>query len=104
LDACAGFVDPIHGYRKDDPFLDEDPEATPGPPGTVYVTALVVGPVYSGDRYDGYLDDVLLYTDFVQGWVRGALLSEDGRVLADRHLLHYDGLIPGLVQGPDGYV
>ncbi|MEW6270499.1 MAG: PQQ-dependent sugar dehydrogenase [Thermodesulfobacteriota bacterium] len=101
---CADLVDPIHGYRKDDAFVDEDPDATPGPPGTVYVTALVVGPVYSGGRYDGYLDDVLLYSDFVQGWVRGALLSEDGRVLADRHLLHYDGLIPGLVKGPDGFV
>ena len=104
LAECAGFVDPIHGYRKDDAFLDEDPDAVPGPPGTVYVTALIVGPVYAGERYDGYLDDVLLYADFVQGWVRGALLSEDGRVLADRHLLHYDGLIPALTKGPDGHV
>lgn len=104
LAECAGFVDPIHGYRKDDAFLDEDPDAAPGPPGTVYVTALIVGPVYAGDRYDGYLDDVLLYADFVQGWVRGALLSEDGRVLADRHLLHYDAHVPGLTRGPDGWV
>jgi glucose/arabinose dehydrogenase len=103
-EACTGLVEPIHGYRKDDAFVDEDPDATPGPPGTVYVTALVIGPVYRGERYDGYLDDVLLYTDFVQGWVRGALLGEDGRVLADRHLLHYDGLVPGLVKGPDGWV
>jgi len=101
---CAGFVDPIHGYRKDDAFIDEDPDAVPGPPGTVYVTALIAGPVYAGERYDGYLDDVLVYADFVQGWVRGALLSEDGRVLADRHLLHYGGLIPAITRGPDGYV
>lgn len=104
LAECAGFVDPIHGYRKDDAFVDEDPEAVPGPPGTVYVTALVIGPVYAGSRYDGYLDDVLLYADFVQGWLRGALLSEDGRVLADRHLVHYGQLIPGITAGPDGHV
>jgi len=101
---CAGFVDPIHGYRKDDPFLGEDPDATPGPPGTVYVTAVILGPVSSAQRYDGFLEDVVVYADFVQGWVRGALLSEDGRVLADRHLLHYNGLIPGFSKGPDGYV
>ena len=101
---CAGFTDPIHGYRKDDPLLDDDPYAAPGPPGTVYVTAVIVGPVYSGERYDGYLDDVLIYADFVQGWVRGALLSPDGRVLADRFLLHYGKLIPNLTRGPDGWV
>ena len=101
---CAGFVDPIHGYRKDDAFVSQDPFATPGPPGTVYVTAIIAGPVYSGPQYDGYLDNVLIYADFVQGWIRGALLSEDGRVLADRFLLHYNGLIPDITKGPDGYI
>lgn len=101
---CAGYTDPIHGYRKDDPLLEDDPYAAPGPPGTVYVTAVIVGPAYSGPRYDGFLDDVLIYADFVQGWVRGALLSQDGRVLADRFLLHYGGLIPNLTRGPDGYL
>ena len=105
LAECAGYTDPIHGYRKDDPLLEDDPFtrrrvrrlARPRDGGDHRAGLL-------GSRYDGFLDDVLIYADFVQGWVRGALLSQDGRVLADRFLLHYGGLIPNLTRGPDGYL
>lgn len=97
-----GWQDPIHAYRKNDStFIAEDPQGSPPPPETLLPAAVIVGPVYTGDAYGGALQNVLIYADFLQDWVRGALVNEHGQVLGDRHLFHYSGYTISFTIGPD---
>ena len=103
---CKNFIDPIHGYGKiDSTFIAEDPKGEPPPKGTKNRSAVIVGPVYSGKQYNGYLANVLIYTDLVQGWIRGAFLSDDGKILKDRHLLHHSPkFVTSIKKGPDDFL
>jgi hypothetical protein len=103
--ACSQLTDAVHGYRRDDStFIADDPEGVVPPPGTSNRQAIIVGPAYSGGAYDGYLDNVVLYADLLQGWVRGALFDANGKVVADRHLVHHGKWITGFAVGPDRHV
>lgn len=101
---CDGMVDPVHSYRKDSTsFVADDPEATfpVGQPGAENPSAIILGPAYAGGAYGGYLDNVVLYSDVLQGWLRGVLFDAQGHELADRHLLHHDVWITAYAVGPD---
>jgi glucose/arabinose dehydrogenase len=100
----GNFVDPFHGYRKFDAvFMREDPDVVGPPPGQMAHSAVILGPVYQGDRYDGFLDNVLIYADYMQGWIRGARLDDNGDMVEDQHLLHTQKPV-GFAIGPDGYI
>lgn len=100
---CSDFVDPILRYRKDDSsFISQDPEGIAPEPGTVNRSSIILAPVYDGGGYDGYLDNVLIYADLLQGWIRGALTSDDGRILVNRHLMHHHEPVIGFDIAPDG--
>jgi glucose/arabinose dehydrogenase len=101
---CAATTDPVHGSRTvDTQFLDDDPETTfpRAPAGEPNRSALILGPAYPGGQYDGYLDNVIVYADLLQGWVRGVLFDARGRKLADRHLFHREGWVTGFAVAPD---
>ena len=104
-DGCLGFDDPFHGYGKaDSGFIRDDPEGLPLPSGTLNRAAIILGPVYQGDKYGGYLDRVLVYADLLEGWVRGAKLGAEGQMLADRHLLHHHEPIISVARGAEGFL
>ena len=104
-DGCSDFVDPFHGYAKvDSHFIRDDPEGLPLPPGTLNRSAIILGPVYQGGQYGGYLDRVLVYADLLEGWVRGARLNNDGQMVVDRHLLHHHQPIVNLTRDGEGFL
>jgi hypothetical protein len=102
---CSTVVEPVHGYRRDDStFLSEVPGAIVPEPGTMNRQAVILGPAYPGGGYDGYLDNVVLYADLLQGWVRGALFDANGSLVKDRHLAHHDGWKLAFSVSPDRHV
>ncbi len=100
---CRGTVNPVLSYTRssDHPYALEDPGTFPVPQQCVYV-----GPQYvpaDHNPYGGRLDHVLLFGDFILGWVRGLALDRNGQVTGDRLL----GNMPGITswsRGPDGHL
>jgi len=101
---CDGFTDPVVTYTHadDDPFILEDSLAKPD----VSFRAMWVGIQYDpsvSDRYNGLLNDVLLFGDFYMGWIRGLSISAARPSGDSKRLAHFCTVV-SMQQGPDGYV
>jgi glucose/arabinose dehydrogenase len=99
-DGCGESVAPwvYYGRGSGDPFVRADPEATPARHRSVWV-----GAVYrraGGDRYDGRMDDILVFGDAFSGFVRARRL--DGGA-PSFHVGHLWGAT-AMAEGPDGYL
>jgi hypothetical protein len=73
--------EPLITWSDDDltnPLADKD-----GPGRTGFMNAPMVGVRLSDKAYGGRLDKTLLYADVYDGWVRGAVLEEDGSLTED---------------------
>lgn len=100
---CAGFADPVIEYTRDgdNRYALEDPGTFPVSGQCVYV-----GPFYEprySDRYAGQLEHVLLFGDFVLGWMRALRVDEAGGIKDDMLL----GNMPGITSwslGHDDYL
>lgn len=103
---CDGLIDPLVAWDRseDHPLILDDPEAEP-----VTTRVVWVGPSYDAhrgdqpDRYDGLLDDRILYGDMCLGFLRGVVVDDDGVKTDDRHLAHLAGST-AMAVGPDGFV
>lgn len=128
-DLMGGDEPPIIAYRRGNPAAADDMPPVGGmggggsesddeelrnrlsgrmqaAPGDIDARTVVVGLVYpqgGADPYGDALDGRLLYGDFYMGFVRGALLGPDGRVLDDVYLLR-EHFISGMSLGDDGYI
>ena len=127
-DLMGGDVPPIIAYRRGNPAAADDmpgvgdeaagmdgadgglakrlaPRAQ-APPGDIEARTVFVGLVYpegGADPYNDALDGRLLYGDFYMGFVRGARLGPDGRVLDDVYLMR-ENFITGMALGEDGTI
>jgi Glucose / Sorbosone dehydrogenase len=102
---CAGLINPLVTYRNggSDPYLseglgDEGFDARAG-------RAIWVGGQYQdcgNDRYGDALTGVYLFGDWYTGWVRGAVIDDNGKMTRDQHLANFPGL-SAWAQADDGY-
>lgn len=100
----ASFVNPIGGYNHGSDITNhnnEDPQDNPG--GLGDGEAIMLGILYQGSQYNGFLSNRLIYSEFYQGWVRALHLDSSNNVLSDSHLGHLTGLT-SLQEGPDGFL
>ncbi len=100
---CSELTDPLLQWPHAgvSTYAAEDAEVVPTNARVAYV-ALEVEP-HEPDPYGGALDRHVLFGDYCQGWVRGALLDGAGTVTADSHLGHL-GVPSAWVRGRDGYI
>jgi glucose/arabinose dehydrogenase len=100
---CTSMTDPVvywsrgsnHRYRRD------DEAAAPSNKRCAWV-----GTVYEpneNDRYEGFLDDTILFSDICLGYVRALSVDHGGEVLRDQHVGNLVGLT-GAAIGSDGYL
>jgi len=93
------FVSPFHGYaHDDDTFTNEDPDAV-----ITNLISIMVLHFYTGTKYNGLLNNRLLYSEFFVGWVRGLKLDANNNIVSDNQLGHVTGMT-SLQQGPDGFL
>jgi len=93
------FTSPIHVRGHDDTtFSTEDPEDNP-----TGVISIIVGVFYDDFQYGGSLNNLILYSDFFEGWVRGLKLNSDFEAGTDSHLGHFEGLTSMQI-GPNGFI
>jgi hypothetical protein len=100
---CPGLTNPVSTYRvPNDPYEGEgNPVWEARPRRSVWV-----GVQYEdcgNDRYGGAMTGVYLFGDLFAGWVRGAVIDDAGKKVADRHLANMSSLA-SWAQGPDGYL
>ena len=96
------YTPPSIFFRRNDPV----PEQDYGDPPQTSARSVLVGAVYDNptqDRYGGKLNGRLLYGDFYLGFIRGALLNEEGAVTDDVFLAKLP-FASNLRIGPDGYI
>ncbi|MBI2336007.1 MAG: PQQ-dependent sugar dehydrogenase [Deltaproteobacteria bacterium] len=95
------YVTPIGGYSHEDTTQEEeDPAEDP----EMHAHSIMVGHFYTGSQYGNFLDNVLIYSEFYEGWVRGLTLEPmTGAVLNDRHLAHLAGMT-SVQMGPDEFL
>jgi len=100
---CGNVVNPISTYRvSNDPYEGQGDERLESRPRR----SIWVGAQYQdcgNDRYNGTMTGVYLFGDLFAGWVRGAVIDDNGRKVADRHLASQSAL-SSFAQGPDGYL
>ena len=100
---CSEFRGPVHGYAIGSyDFIFQDPHGTPivNKGDQINRTTIILGPRYRGMRYGEALDGAVLYSDLVQGFVRGVKFDSDFHVISDRHLFHQK-YITAFAVGPD---
>ncbi|MFT6145963.1 MAG: glucose/arabinose dehydrogenase [Myxococcota bacterium] len=99
---CDRFIDPVTQWTHDgvDQYSLDDPDVIPTP---ARVASVGVAYDNTDDRYEGLLDDTLLFNDFCQGFVRGMTVADDGSTSDDRHLGHLDNAV-GWAQADDGFI
>ncbi|MFN3200974.1 MAG: PQQ-dependent sugar dehydrogenase [Bradymonadia bacterium] len=99
----AGLTNPVAHWDRDfeHPYVFDDPDAPPRRVRVVWVG----GPDRLGapDRYDGLMDDTVLFGDMCMGFVRALTVSEGDAITSDRHVGHMQG-ISQISQGPDGFL
>jgi glucose/arabinose dehydrogenase len=100
---CPGIVSPISTYRgPTDPYDGEgNPVWESRPRRSIWV-----GVQYEdcgNDKYGGAMTGVYLFGDLFAGWVRGAVIDDQGKKTVDRNLANLDAL-SSFAQGPDGYL
>jgi glucose/arabinose dehydrogenase len=100
---CSGLIEPVTTWGRGAEELYAQQDALTAPTGRR--TVFVGGPYRGGpdDRYETYLDDVVLFGDFFTGWVRGMKVDASGKVVLDQHLGHLES-VSSWDQGPDGYL
>jgi hypothetical protein len=100
---CPGLTNPISTYRvPSDPYDGSgNPVWEARPRRSVWI-----GVQYEdcgNDRYGGAMTGVYVWGDLFAGWVRGAIIDDAGKKLADRSLGNQQDL-SAWAQGPDGYL
>jgi hypothetical protein len=100
---CPGLVNPISTYRiPNDPYDGSgNPVWEARPRRSVWV-----GVQYEdcgNDRYGGAMTGVYLFGDLFAGWVRGAVIDDQGKKITDRAVGSMAAL-SSWTQGPDGYL
>lgn len=110
----ASYRSPLQYYaHSDDTFINDDTEAHSSESlnsirshhngvdhGDSNKSVMVLH-YYTGDQYNGFLSNRLIYSDFYLGWVRGVELNASNAVEDDDHLGHLVGLT-SLQEGADG--
>jgi glucose/arabinose dehydrogenase len=101
-DDCDDEVDPILWWNRepDHPYVFDDSETAPTSRRAVWVG--LAYDVSSDDRYEGHLDDKVIYGDFCTGWVRAASYSSQQGVTFDAAIGHLEG-VTSWATSPDGY-
>jgi hypothetical protein len=101
-EACDALVDPVTEWNRSfsHDYVVEDPDAS-SIGARVGITALEYDPS-DEDRYAGFLDGRLIFSDYCVGWVRGIEYVDD-EVVSDQPLGHLD-TAAAWRQAPDGYV
>lgn len=100
---CGDFTDPTAYWRRssDHRYRVEDKNATPSTARVAWVGAYYEGAEH--DRYDGFLDDTVLFSDMCVGFVRALSIDERGKATRDEQVGHLSGL-SGATVGVDGYL
>jgi hypothetical protein len=100
---CAGLVNPISTYRiANDPYDGSGNQVWEARPRR----SVWVGAQYEdcgNDRYGGAMTGVYVFGDLFAGWVRGAVIDDANKKIADRPLGSLASL-SSWTQGPDGYL
>ncbi|MEZ4328560.1 MAG: PQQ-dependent sugar dehydrogenase [Polyangiales bacterium] len=101
--ACDTFEDPIRhwGRSESHPYVRADPDAVLGWARVVWTARASRSGV--PDRYQGLLDDAVLYGDMCVGFVRRMKVDQTGMVTEDEPVGHLANAT-GWDVGPDGYV
>lgn len=101
---CTEFVQPLTYWDRssESDYALEDDETNATDRRVVWV-----GPEYRAyggeDRYDGRLTGRMLFGDFCAGWVRGAEIDDEERLVYDAYAGHLDS-VTGIAEAPDGYL
>ncbi len=103
--SLPNYADPILAYHREDATADmfraQDPACNGCATG---YASIMIGDVYTGNRYDGQLTNHLLHGEFMDGFVRALPLDSTGTPTGPGfHLVHQDG-VSAMKQGPDGYI
>jgi len=100
---CSGITDPVvsWGRKSDMEYRIDDGLANPSTSRVSWVGAYYAGDEH--DRYDGFLDDTVLFSDMCMGFVRALQIDDAGHAARDEHAGHLVGL-SGAAVGPDGYL
>jgi hypothetical protein len=100
---CTGITGPIVSWPRsaDHRYRSEDPDASPSTKRVVWAGIPYEAP--SVDRYRGFLDDSILFSDMCIGFVRALSVDDDGVKTRDEHVGSLVGLT-GAAIGPDGYL
>ncbi len=101
---CGGLTDPLVHWDHDGvvhPYMVDDEEVVPTPRRVAWVGTEYSGP--SEDRYNGNLDDKVLFGDYCLGYVRALGVDDELNILSDEHLGHLPHTVAWNL-GADGYL
>jgi glucose/arabinose dehydrogenase len=105
--SITNYRNPIVYYNRDDTvadgFRNEDPEGTK----TDYA-AVMIGDVYHGNQYGNVLNDMLLFGDFYDGFIRAVGVDNNGNItdtdgVPGEHIKH-QAYVSSMHEGEDGFI